>query len=168
MKKYLIIFSFLLTTLILHSQQISVLDHSNLQPVSNCLIINNSKTVSTSTNNDGIADISAFSKTDTLIFKHLSFQMVKTTKQELSRTNNTQYLTTAVINLDEIVFSANKVEEKNRDLATRIDIIQARSIEFNNPQTSADVLIQSGKVFVQQSQLGAGSPVIRGMETNRV
>lgn len=168
MKKYFIIINLIFMTLIMHAQQISVLDHSNLQAVSNCLIINQSKSVTATTNNDGIADISAFSKTDTLIFKHLSFQLVKTTKQELARTNNTQYLTTAVINLDEIVFSANKVEEKNRDLATRIDIIPARSIEFNNPQTSADVLIQSGKVFVQQSQLGAGSPVIRGMETNRV
>ncbi|MEO0526875.1 MAG: TonB-dependent receptor, partial [Bacteroidota bacterium] len=43
-----------------------------------------------------------------------------------------------------------------------------RTIEFTNPQTSADLLQNSGKVFVQKSQLGGGSPLIRGFATNRV
>ena len=38
----------------------------------------------------------------------------------------------------------------------------------NNPQTSADLLSQTGAVFVQKSQLGGGSPMIRGFATNRV
>jgi hemoglobin/transferrin/lactoferrin receptor protein len=37
-----------------------------------------------------------------------------------------------------------------------------------NPQTSADLLANSGHVFVQKSQLGGGSPMIRGFSTNRV
>lgn len=168
MKTILLNLGLLLFTLALNAQKVTVLNRSNLQPISGCLIYNQAKTTSTTSDNNGKADISSFSKTDSLIFKHISFQTVATTKQELSSNGNFVYLSNAVINLEEIVFSANKVEEKYRDLPVRIDIIPARSIQFSDPQTSADVLMQSGKVFVQQSQLGAGSPVIRGMETNRV
>lgn len=37
-----------------------------------------------------------------------------------------------------------------------------------NPQTNADILEHSGEVFVQRSQFGGGSPVIRGFEANRI
>jgi hemoglobin/transferrin/lactoferrin receptor protein len=37
-----------------------------------------------------------------------------------------------------------------------------------NQSSTADVLANSGNVFVQKSQLGGGSPIIRGFETNKV
>ena len=37
-----------------------------------------------------------------------------------------------------------------------------------NQQTTADVMQNSGNVFVQKSQGGGGSPIIRGFETNKV
>ncbi len=168
MKTILLNLGLLLCTMALNAQKVSVINRSTLQPVSNCLIYNQSNTISTTTNNNGIADISSFGNSDSLIFKHITSMTVVTTKQEISNNGNLVYLTTAIINLDEVVFSANKVEENYRDLPIKIDIIPASSIQFDNPQTSADMLQQSGKVFVQQSQLGGGSPVIRGMETNRV
>lgn len=168
MKSIFINLGLLLCTLALNAQNVSVINRSTLQPVSNCLIYNQSNTISATTNNNGIADISSFSNTDSLIFKHITSMTVVTSKQEISNNGNIVYLTTAIINLDEVVFSANKIEENYRDLPIKIDIIPASSIQFDNPQTSADMLQQSGKVFVQQSQLGGGSPVIRGMETNRV
>ena len=39
---------------------------------------------------------------------------------------------------------------------------------FTNPQTAADLLQSSGQVYVQKSQLGGGSPIIRGFSTNRL
>ncbi len=72
------------------------------------------------------------------------------------------------VNLNEVVFSANKVEEKASDVPYKIEILKSRQIEFSNPQTSADMLINSGKVFVQKSQAGGGSPVLRGFEASRV
>ena len=34
--------------------------------------------------------------------------------------------------------------------------------------TSADLLERGGNVFIQKSQLGGGSPMIRGLSTNRL
>jgi hemoglobin/transferrin/lactoferrin receptor protein len=42
-----------------------------------------------------------------------------------------------------------------------------RQHEFTLP-IMADVLANSGSIFVQKSQLGGGSPIIRGFETNKV
>jgi hemoglobin/transferrin/lactoferrin receptor protein len=46
--------------------------------------------------------------------------------------------------------------------------IRSESYILINPQTNADMLEHGGEVFVQRSQLGGGSPVIRGFEANRI
>ena len=43
-----------------------------------------------------------------------------------------------------------------------------QDVQFQNPQTTADLLSNSGEVFIQKSQQGGGSPMIRGFATNRV
>ena len=70
--------------------------------------------------------------------------------------------------MDEVVMSISKWEQQRKDIPQKIVSIDAKTIEFNNPQTAADLLAQSGKIFVQKSQLGGGSPSIRGFATNRV
>ncbi len=70
--------------------------------------------------------------------------------------------------LQQIVISANKTAEQKRDLPNQIEVISARQIQKISPQTTADVLQNSGEVFVQKSQQGGGSPVIRGFEANKV
>jgi len=150
------------------AQQVRVISKSDLQPVINCLIYNADTSVSITTDNMGIADLSQFKNSDKLIFKHISFIPVKFEKTFFKAKITDIELTVAVINLQEVVLSANKTEEKYRDLPVRIDIIPARQIQFSNSQTTADLLQQNGTVFVQQSQLGGGSAVLRGMETNRI
>ncbi len=73
-----------------------------------------------------------------------------------------------VVNLEEFVISASKFEEKKSDIPFRIETISHKQIEMLNPQTSADVLQMSGNIMVQKSQMGGGSPVIRGFEANKI
>ncbi len=150
------------------AQQVRVISKSDLQPVSNCSIFNSEKSIYTTTDNKGIADLSKFKNTDKLTFTHISFLPVEFEKSFFTSQTTDIELTVAVINLQEVVLSANKSEEKYRDLPVRIDIIPARQIQLSNPQSTADLMQQNGTVFVQQSQLGGGSVVLRGMETNRV
>lgn len=58
--------------------------------------------------------------------------------------------------------------ERLSELPNKIDVIDAGAIRLKNPQTSADLLSQAGNVFVQKSQMGGGSPVLRGFEANKV
>nr|WP_294902772.1 TonB-dependent receptor [uncultured Lacibacter sp.] len=70
--------------------------------------------------------------------------------------------------LDEVIISVNKWELKMNEVPNKITKINKQQILRNNPQTAADLLAQTGAVFVQKSQLGGGSPMIRGFATNRV
>jgi hemoglobin/transferrin/lactoferrin receptor protein len=76
--------------------------------------------------------------------------------------------TKKALNLEEVVISVNKWEQKLNEVPNKITKITQAQIFRNNPQTSADLLAQTGAVFVQKSQLGGGSPMIRGFATNRV
>lgn len=54
------------------------------------------------------------------------------------------------------------------EVPNQVTVIDDEDIALHNPQTSADVLSQSGNVYVQKSQMGGGSPIIRGFEANKV
>ena len=71
-------------------------------------------------------------------------------------------------NLDEVVVFSNKFAEKKKNLAQKIDVLTAKTIARYNGQNAGDLLINSGNVFVQKSQQGGSSPVIRGFEASRV
>ena len=75
---------------------------------------------------------------------------------------------TKLVTLDEVVISVNKTEEKKSEVPYRVEVIKSKDIELINSQTSADMLQNTGNVFVQKSQGGGGSPILRGLEASRV
>ncbi|MCP9767118.1 TonB-dependent receptor [Lacihabitans sp. LS3-19] len=76
--------------------------------------------------------------------------------------------TKKILYLDEMVVSANKFEQARKESANKIELITSKQIAFQNSPNMANLLEQSGNVFVQRSQAGGGSPVLRGFEANRV
>ncbi|RXK59750.1 TonB-dependent receptor [Lacibacter luteus] len=70
--------------------------------------------------------------------------------------------------LSEVVISASKFPEKKLNVSQRIDVISSKYISRVNAQNTGDLLINTGNVFVQKSQQGGSSPVIRGFEASRV
>jgi hemoglobin/transferrin/lactoferrin receptor protein len=72
------------------------------------------------------------------------------------------------IQLNEIVISYNKTEERKKNIANQIELIDATTIARSQSQTTADLIAQNGSVLVQKSQQGGGSPVIRGFEASRI
>jgi len=75
---------------------------------------------------------------------------------------------TVGIGLDEVVVSASKWKQYRWEQPKRISTITPEQNLFENPQTAADLLELSGQVYIQKSQLGGGSPMIRGFSTNRL
>jgi hemoglobin/transferrin/lactoferrin receptor protein len=71
-------------------------------------------------------------------------------------------------NLGEFVVSANRFEQQRKNIPQPTEVIQASALAFDNLQTSADVMQNTGNILVQKSQQGGGSPIIRGFETNKV
>jgi hemoglobin/transferrin/lactoferrin receptor protein len=78
------------------------------------------------------------------------------------------FLTPNIQTMDETVISASRNLEKRKDVAQKVQVMRAKEIQFQNQSSTADLMTQTGNVFVQKSQLGGGSPIIRGFETNKV
>ena len=78
------------------------------------------------------------------------------------------YLQEEIFTTNEVVISASRFDQKNKEVAQQVQVLDRKTLAFINQQTSADALAQSGNVFVQKSQLGGGSPVIRGFEASKV
>ena len=70
--------------------------------------------------------------------------------------------------LDEFVFSASRWCQESESQPVRISRLSFEEANAFNPQTMADVLGLTGEIFIQKSQYGGGSPMIRGFATNRL
>lgn len=150
------------------SQEITIRDRDTDEPLMNVAVFNEDRSATAISDFNGKCFLDGFDANERITFRHLSYQTQRTTKAQLLRQRNTVYLIIKPEQLEEVVMSVSKWEQQKKDIPLKIASIDARSIAFTTPQTSADLLQSSGKVFVQKSQLGGGSPMIRGFATNRL
>ena len=169
MIKRICLFAFFVFNFIfLPAQTLVVKNASDNKPVENVALYNKSRTVSLYTNSKGIASLDRFNPGDSIFFQHPSFEKVVYTRQMLIKLDLTIKLEKKIWMLDEFVISASKWEQDIREIPNKIKILRNIDISFNNPQTAADLLAGSNEVFIQKSQLGGGSPMIRGFATNSI
>ena len=76
--------------------------------------------------------------------------------------------TSDVESFDEILVSAQRFDQKRKDSPRQIEVLSSKRLLELQPATLGDALINSGKVFVQKSQMGGSSPILRGFEASRV
>ncbi|NNJ88664.1 MAG: TonB-dependent receptor [Eudoraea sp.] len=150
------------------SQEITVLDADTRQPIVNAVLYNSNKSRTALTDFDGVCDLSKFNGTERITISHIGYQARTVTKTQLLKRGKRIFLMPQTEQLDEVVMSISKWEQQKKDIPQKITSISAQAIAFTNPQTAADLLQNSGQVFVQKSQLGGGSPMIRGFATNRL
>ena len=72
------------------------------------------------------------------------------------------------IELKQYVISASREPEFEQKVSQQINILTAQQIKNLQSQTTADALASNPNVFIQKSQMGGGSPVIRGFEASRI
>ena len=167
MRFFLIIFLLLLTVSV-KSQQVKVLERESNFPIENVTIYNEEKSHIVYTDKNGIADLSKFTDVDIISFNHLSFIEYEILKRDLKVLGFVVYLNKNAERLDEIVLSASKGKEKRSRIAEYVAITSIEEIKKMAPQTSADLLANLPGIKVQKTQFGGGSPVLRGMEANRI
>ena len=148
-------------------QEIVILDEEDHQPIPNVIVYNWDKSRTVLSDFDGKCDLSKFDLGERITFTHIGYQNYRSTKSHAVRKGKL-YLALIAEQLDEVVMSISKWEQQKKDIPQKISLMNAKTIEFTASQTSADLLQNSGKVFVQKSQLGGGSPMIRGFATNRL
>ncbi|MFM2387067.1 MAG: hypothetical protein RL660_1824 [Bacteroidota bacterium] len=70
--------------------------------------------------------------------------------------------------LSEIRVAATKVEVKKELVVQTITEVSRERIKQVNANATGELLQQTGEVYLQKSQSGGGSPIIRGFEASRV
>jgi hemoglobin/transferrin/lactoferrin receptor protein len=149
------------------AQEIAIFDRVSMQPLELAEVTAPEKTVLFS-NDKGIVDISPLGKVLEIYIRHIGYNTITTTLENLAKDNYKVYMRPSANTLDEIVISPTKFKEKLVDVPQKITLIKASDIAFMNQGNTGDLLANSGEVFVQKSQAGGGSPVIRGFEASRV
>ncbi|HSP11186.1 MAG TPA: TonB-dependent receptor plug domain-containing protein, partial [Salegentibacter sp.] len=159
---------FFIISLAGNAQEIQVLERTSNEPIPGVAIFNSDKSKSTITNLDGKADISKFTPSERMTFKHMAHKEAIFTKAQIRSNNNKVYLEGNENQLEQIVLSAGRFEVSRDETTQKILSLTPADIQLLSPQTSADLLQSSGQVFVQKSQMGGGSPMIRGFSANRL
>ncbi|QXP64403.1 TonB-dependent receptor [Polaribacter sp. HaHaR_3_91] len=167
-KKITFIFFLLLLNYTTSSQILTVINKETKETLEQVTIFNKQTNNYVTTNGEGQADISDFINAETLEVRFLGFKTKIKSYEAFKQNNFLVHLTPTILRIDEIVISATKWKQKTSDLATKVTVISPKAIALMNTQTAADLLTVSGKVFMQKSQQGGGSPLIRGFATNRL
>jgi hemoglobin/transferrin/lactoferrin receptor protein len=147
------------------AQEVVIIDQTTNDPIAGVVAYNKSKSKSVMSDLDGKIVLDSFGTNENIFFQHISYLNFSIKKSKISKIINLKHRTQ---NLDEIVISASKFEQSKRDIPQKVISIDAEKIKFANPQTSADLLESTGNIYMQKSQLGGGSPMIRGFSTNRL
>lgn len=162
----------LLLTLFCNSakaQRVTIIDKNSLQPIAGVTVsLQGKNTKEWISDDNGGIDLTGIQSTENLVLAHplyfsrnISFSEIQSKAFKIELTEN-------INSMEEIVVSASKFEEKKKDVSQKIQVLRASEIQQMNQSSTADVLSNSGSVFVQKSQLGGGSPIIRGFEANKV
>ena len=149
------------------AQEITVKDELG-SPIREANITSLSQSLHAFTDKEGKADLSTFGLKEPLQISHPSFITLFTNRQKLQATNNQITLLFNSETLGEIVLLTRIDDENLKSTAERRVVLHQKEIERLNTQTTADLLEKRAGINVQKSQMGGGSPVIRGFEANRV
>lgn len=153
---------------LLDAQTITLADKATLRPIEGATLSCNDPRTELVTNAAGQVDITTLKDCKAVVVSHVSYQPLTLGHAELAALTGPLLLTERAYVLDEFVISGSRFEEPRRDVPEHITVLNASAIAATGGQNMGDLLQNSGTLFVQKSQLGGGSPVIRGFEANRV
>ena len=150
------------------AQTLTVLDIETNYPISDVKMRNQDSSVNKVTNQKGQLELSDVPKNDTLYFNHLNYLPEHFAFQKLKQSNFKIYLTPSEHESDITVISVSREQMRLNDPQMQIQTLNPEDLPSIQAQTAADMLDNNGSVYVQRSQMGGGSPVIRGFEANKI
>ena len=150
------------------AQVVSFKDLSTNLPLEQVFISSKQLNINTTTNTKGQANLKAFKTANDIDIQLLGYKPLLMTYAEIEQSGFLVLMMSSQLSLDELVVSASRANQNKREVPNKITSVSSKDVALQNPQTVADLLATSGEVFVQKSQQGGGSPMIRGFSANRL
>ncbi|MGB3183956.1 MAG: TonB-dependent receptor [Cyclobacteriaceae bacterium] len=150
-----------------HAQVVTIQDNETGEPLEMVVLLSEEPRAFVTTNSQGQADISSFEGHDEIRISFIGYEGLVRTYQELVASPSIG-LRQSSLDLDAVIVSGTRWNQVSSNIPSRVTSITPREVALQNPQTAADLLGISGEVYIQKSQQGGGSPMIRGFATNRL
>jgi len=132
------------------SQKLFVGDLKTGQAVENVALSSKKPFAVAATDAKGETDITGFTGAERIEIRHLGYKTEYLSYAELSRLEFKLFIKPVGVSLDEVVVSATKWSQQANDIPGKVTVIHPKEISMQNPQTAADMLAASGKVFIQK------------------
>ena len=107
----------------------------------------------------------------TLAFQHIGFltsRVKDVTVQDSDIIMQPFTLEFDVLDLENVVVTASRAERDVVEIPESVNLVSSREIRERNSKTSAEALREEVGVFVQKTNHGGGSAIIRGLSSNQV
>jgi hemoglobin/transferrin/lactoferrin receptor protein len=150
----------------LHEYLVKVTDEHD-QPLPGVNIFTHDLKTATISDTLGEALLKGLSDREAVHFTYIGHQSLRLTFHEIKKRNGHIKMKHTTGELAEIVVLGRRDDAPDKVPYT-LRQIKKEDIAFTESPTAADALRDHAGVFVQKSQMGGGSPVIRGFEANRV
>lgn len=168
MRKLLFTLIYIIPAVLAQTQVLTIKDKESMQPVEMATLFSENPKASALTNAHGQADIRNFKGSAAIEIRMIGYLNQTRSYSDLEKSDFLILLVPSSLSLEQYTVVASRWNQSTRDVPAKITTITAKEIAIQNPQTAADLLSASGEVFIQKSQLGGGSPMIRGFATNRL
>ena len=168
MKIKLTLYFILLIVSFSYSQNITILDNETKLPVTNVFVYNDEQSKVGVSDKNGIIDLTIFNDNEEIMIEHVSYQFIFFRKETLVKKGDVIYLIKTNDLLPEVVLSVSNSKTSLLKVAEQVSVITSNDILEISYQSTPDLLATSPGITVQKSQLGGGSPTIRGFEANRI
>jgi hemoglobin/transferrin/lactoferrin receptor protein len=146
---------------------VTVLDEKGQPMFGVNVFTNDQQKVATTTDENGKATLKDVNNNEEVNFTFIGYNPLRLPFYEIRKRNGIIRMSRSATELAEIV-----VIGRRDDLPAQVPYtytkIDKKDIAFFESQTTADALWNTAGVFVQKTQMGGGSPVLRGFEANRV
>lgn len=150
------------------AQVVTVISKNNKLALQGVIVTVNTENEPLQTNAKGQVNLKLLANEDSVFFKIIGHTSIGLTYADIKSQKFIVEMDEIGISLADVVISSNRWEKNKLQAPNRVEKLNMKEAGFQNPQTSADLLGASGYVFIQKSQMGGGSPMLRGFATNRV
>lgn len=147
------------------SQSVKITDKLTGKAINNVVIFDENH--SSVSDNNGMADISMFTKSQSITVQHASYNKKIVSFSSIEKQGFYLKLSPKLNPLEEITVSSNRWAQSSSEVYSGISIINPKIEKLTESSNTAD-LLSSPEVFIQKSQQGGGSPMIRGFSANRL
>lgn len=159
---------FIILPFSLIAQTVTVIDVETQDPLPAVTISSENPTYFITTDESGQADITRFKGVNRIQVRMLGYRTLILSYDDIESDGFEIRMQAVAFDLNDMVVSANRWSQSSSNVPSKISTVSPEDVRLQNPQTAADLLNLSGEVFIQKSQQGGGSPMIRGFATNRL